>query len=199
MSRKGRKNKIEQHGLEQVFAELIRQSKTDEEVTRILNHEYLPPDESVSISTVCRFRNKLPNLKKEVVKQDKRRILKVVNDDMDFVKETKEIYRVAKRMLDEVVEEWDKREELPDPQQMKYVIDSLMKVMELQRKIQKDFYDFDMVKKVIEIVMMTVQEEAPEAMPTIVEKIRASKASWLFDGTVSEESEEQDENIVEVD
>ena len=173
------KSKIEKYGLEDMVIRLRNENgMTYEEIATALNNSgKVPMDDEINLWVVERYLKKIPQIQKNLMQQDKRRLLKVMNNQVDIIGETTSLYNRTKGLLLNMEQEATDKDLLVSSKAYKAMCSEMRALLKQMTDIQKEVNDFDNVKKFMEIVLETVQECAPESMPMILDKLRIKQNS----------------------
>lgn len=179
---RGKIPKIIKYGLEDETIDLLKKGYTCKNIADILNTEYaekIPDDDLINYLNVYRYVEKIPEIKKELIKKDRRRIIKLVNENIDTIHETNVLYHRTKKVLDILEEQADSDDGIPNPHHYKAVVSELREFLKMNIELQKEIKDYEAVKMFMDIVLNTVQKHAPEALPKILDAIKSTKVSWV--------------------
>jgi hypothetical protein len=145
----------------------------------------VPEHDPVNKYVVARFCEKVPEIAKESIKNNKKRLMKVVNNNLDVIFETNNLFQKTKNLLEEIEQDAEMKEKLIDPYRYKALSSEMRELLKLMIDIHKEINDYKNIKKFIEIIIQTVTEEAPDALPFIVAKLKACRESHWFGDIVS--------------
>ncbi len=142
----------------------------------------IPEGDSVSSETVKLFLTKLPQVTKALVRENESRLVNVVNSNLDILHEVSALFQRTKILLDEMEERAKSRGENAhtNPYQYKAVASELRETLKLMMDISKDMSDYDNVKKFMQIILGVLREEAPQAIPSIIERLKLAKGTNWF-------------------
>jgi MinD-like ATPase involved in chromosome partitioning or flagellar assembly len=142
----------------------------------------MPVDQIMTVPNLSRFMNHtMPEIKREIVKKDKRRMLKVANMQIDVIGEINSLYEGAKEKL---------KEDL-NAKEYKAISSEMRELLKQILELQKEVLSYENVKKFMDIVLNTVREECPEALPTILERLRVHQNTGWFGEQQTEEQKQE--------
>lgn len=174
-------SKIVQYGLEKDVISLRQAGFSYQKIADELNASgKVPENDKINAEIVKRFLDNVPEVSKELVKRDEKRMLEVVNNSMDIISEMTTLYRKTANLLDALEERAKKNGYLVDPHKFKALSSEMREMLKMMIEIQKEINDYENIKLFMEIVMETVQEVCPQSIPIIVEKLKMSKETrWI--------------------
>lgn len=176
-----KQSKIVRFRLEQECVELRKSGLSLQEIADELNKSpNVPGGDSIDKFVVSRFLEKMPEISRQLVQEDKRRLLDVVNTNFDILNEVNDLYGKSKMLLTLMVEEADDKSKLVNPYQYKAIVSELREMLGQMMMVQKEINDFNNIKKFMEIILMVLKEECPEKIPIIAEKLRMAKGTTWF-------------------
>ncbi|MDI3310673.1 MAG: hypothetical protein QJR05_04515 [Thermoanaerobacterium sp.] len=149
----------------------------------------VPKEDPIDKWTVMRFLDRFSDVQKEVIRENKQRLVKVVNNSIDIAQEASSIFSKTKQLLEEMEEDARENGKLVNPYQFKAVASELRELLKFMTDVQKELIDYSNVRKFIEIVINAVREECPEKLPAIVDRLKAAKTSGLISDIVNEGNE----------
>lgn len=174
-------SKIAKYDLEQDVINLRRAGLSYQKIADEINKSgKLPEGENIDKNVIQRFLDKVPELSKELIKQDKKKVVAVVDNSMNIVNETAVLYNKAKNILDQMEQRALDTERSIDPYRFKAISSEMRELLKQMLEIQKEFYSYNNVKIFMEVVMDTVKEICPESIPIIIEKLQMSKETRWF-------------------
>ena len=181
-----KKSKIVKYKLEEDVVMLRQSGMSYQQIADELNAgEKVPADDPLDKYVIMRFLEKLPQIQQQLVKEDKRRLVSVVNANMDIVHEITDLYGKTKMLLSMMEEDAMDRGRSMDPYRFKAVASEMRELLKQMTDIQKEINDYDNIRKFMEIVLETLKEEAPESIPVIAQKLRLTKGTNWFADMVS--------------
>jgi hypothetical protein len=145
----------------------------------------VPPNDSIDKYVVARFLEKMPEVTKQVIKEDKRRMMEVVNTNFDVYYEINTLFAKTKTLLEMMEEDAIERGRLVDPYRFKAVSSEMREMLFQMTEIQKEINDYNNVRKFMEIVIQVLHEEAPEKIQIIAERLRVVKGTQWFSDLMS--------------
>lgn len=176
-----KKSKVVRYQVEDDVVNLRKSGLSYQQIADELNASgKVPVDDPLDKYVVMRFLEKLPAIQQEIVKGDKRRLLNVVNNNMDIIYEVTSLFGKTKCLLEAMEEDAFERGKLLNPYQFKALTSEMRELLKQMTDIQREINDYDNVKKFMQIVLETLKEEAPDKLPIIVEKLRGAKGTQWF-------------------
>lgn len=177
------KSKVVKYGLEEDVIALKRQGLSLQAIADELNAtDKVPDDDQLDKHVIKRFLDSAPKVTNEIVQASRKRMLSVVNNQLDIVHEVNHLYNQTRQLLDFMVEEALENDKLPSATNYKMMSSELNAFLRLMMDIQKEINTYDNVKKFMEIVIATVKQHAPEALPIILRELKEVQgARWFAD------------------
>lgn len=176
-----KQSKIVRFKLEQECVELRKSGLSLQEIADELNRNpKIPVGDSIDKFVVSRFLDKMPDISRQLIQEDKRRLLDVVNTNFDILNEVNEIYGKSKQLLQLMDEAATNEGRHINPYQYKAVISEMREMLGQMMAVQKEINDFNNIKKFMEIILLVLKEECPEKIPIIAEKLRMAKGTQWF-------------------
>ena len=174
-------SKVVKFGLHEDAVYLKKSGLSYEQVTDELNKSgKIPANCSLSVSAVRKFFSDLPEVTKEIVKENKGMLVEIVNTQFDIIKEVTELYGRTKNILADLEERAAEKDRGVNPYQYKAVCSEMRELLRHMTDIQKEVNDYDNVRKFMEIVIKTVSEECPAALGKIAAKLKVTKGTQWF-------------------
>lgn len=176
-----KQSKIVKYKLEEDVVNLRRAGLSYQQIADELNDSgKVPENDEINKYVIMRFLEKLPEINKEIVKQDKRRLVQVVNNNLDIIHEVNTLFNKTKNLLEMMEEEAHQRGKHIDPYRFKAVSSEMREMLKQMMEIQKEINDYNNIKKFMEIVIQTLREECPDKIPIIAEKLKLAKGTQWF-------------------
>ena len=176
-----KQSKIVKYKLEEDCVNLRRAGLSYQEIADELNaSEKVPNDDKIDKFVVARFLEKIPEITKQLVQEDKRRLLEVVNTNFDVFYEINALFSKTKTLLEFMEEDAIEKGKLIDPYRFKAVASEMREMLRQMTDIQKEVNDYNNVRKFMEIILQVLQDEAPDKIPIIAEKLRVVKGTQWF-------------------
>ncbi len=193
------KSKIEKYKLEEMAIRLREEEHlTYQEIAEKLNISGLvPSDDEIKLWTVERFLKKIPEVKKHLLHQDKRRLLKVMNKQVDIIDETLLLYNRTKTLLINMENKAAESNGTINTKSYKALCSEMRVLLKQMTEMQKQINDFENVKKFMEIVLETVHDVAPQALNPILDKLRIKQNSVWLTKKVNSMSDTEFNEVVE--
>jgi hypothetical protein len=176
-----KQSKIVRYKLEELCVNLKRSGLSYNQIADELNSSgKVPSDDKIDKFVVARFLDKLPELTKQVVQEDKKRLMQVVNSNMDIIHEIGTLFHKTKMLMTIMEENSMKMNGNIDPYRYKALCSEMRELLKQMTDIQKDVNDYNNIRKFLEIVIQILMEEAPNQLPKIVEKLKTTKGTQWF-------------------
>lgn len=176
-----KQSKIVKYKLEEDCVNLRYSGLSYQQIADELNASgKVPPDDPIDKWVVMRFLEKLPEVSRQIVQEDRRRLVQVVNNNMDIIFEVNNMFSKTKQLLEAMEEDAYNRGKFVNPYQYKAVISEMREMLKLMTEIQKEVNDYNNVRKFMEIVLSVIKEECPDKIPIIIEKLRLTKGTNWF-------------------
>lgn len=174
-------SKIVLYDLEQDTVNLRQAGLSYQRIADELNASgKVPEDDQINAAIVKRFLDHIPGVNRELVKRDKRKMLAVVNNNMDIISEMTTLYGKTANLLEAMEEKANKEGSIIDPHKFKALSSEMRELLKMMIDIQKELNDYENTKKFMEIVMETVAEECPQSIPIIIERLKMSRETkWI--------------------
>jgi hypothetical protein len=181
-----KQSKIVRYKLEEDCVNLRKNGLSYQDIADELNNSgKVPPTDPVDKFVVMRFLEKVPEITRQLVQEDKNRLLNVVNTNFDIIHEISMLFGKTKALLEMMEEDADAKGKTLNPYQFKAVASEMREMLNQMMMVQKEVNDFNNIKKFMEIVIDILKEEAPDKLPIIAEKLRTTKGTQWFADMVS--------------
>lgn len=182
-----KQSKIVKYKLEEDCVNLRKSGLSYQEIAEELNASgKVPADDPIDKFVVMRFLEKIPTITKQLVAEDKRRLLNVVNTNFDIIEEVNTLFGKTKALLEMMEEDAANKGKIINPYQFKAVTSEMRELLNQMMTIQKEINDYKNVRKFMEIVLQTLQEEVPDKIPIIAEKLRMTQGTQWFANIINE-------------
>ncbi len=176
-----KQSKITKYKLEEDVINLRKMGLSYMDIASELNNSgKVPDDDPIDKYVVARFLEKVPQVTKELVQNEKKRLLEVVNTNFDIYNEVNELFAKTKKMLDNLEENAIKGSGKIDPYRFKAISSEMRETLKFMTEIHREINDYNNVRKFMEIVITVLQEEAPEKIPIIAEKLKITQGTQWF-------------------
>jgi hypothetical protein len=176
-----KQSKIVRYKIEELCVSLKRSGLSYNQIADELNSSgKVPNDDRIDKFVVARFLEKLPELTKQVIQEDRKRLVQVVNNNMDIIHEVSSLFAKTKGLMESMEEKALDKGYTIDPYRYKAVCSEMRELLKQMTDIQKEINDYNNIKKFLEIVIGVLQEECPEKIPIIVEKLKITKGTQWF-------------------
>lgn len=180
------KSKIVKYKLEEDCVNLRNAGLSYQQIADELNNSgKVPKDDPIDKYVVMRFLDKLPEIQRQIVKEDKRRLIQVVNNNLDIIQEVTELFAKSKNLIEQMEQDAFEKGRHINPYMYKAVASEMREMLKLMTDIQKEINDYNNIRRFMEIVLETLKEEAPDKIPIIAEKLRLSKGTKWFADIIS--------------
>lgn len=181
-----KQSKIVRYKLEEICFNLKQVGLSYSQIADELNATgKVPENDKIDKAVVARFFDKLPKITKEIVSRSDNKIMKVVNSNLDVIFETTNLFNKTKFLLDDIERDAYDKGKLVDPYRYKALASEMRELLKQMMEIHKEINDYKNIKKFIEIIIQTVSEEAPSALPIIIERLKACRESHWFGDIVN--------------
>src|SRR5690606_18818033 len=135
---------------------------------------------TVTKTTVSNFFKALPEVQREIVKRNKKQMIKVVNNNLDIIHEIQQLFARTKRMLEEMELRAEDNDTIVSPYKFKAISSELRETLKLLMEVNKEINDLNNIKQFMAIVIEVIKEEAPQSIPIIIERLKLAKGTgWL--------------------
>lgn len=182
-----RESKIVKYRCEEDCVNLKQQNLSYREIAEELNNSgKVPKADPIDKYTVKRFLDKIPTLKKDIVKQNKHRLLQVVNTSFDIVNEINVLFGKTKSLLDVMEQDATGKGRYVNPYQYKAIVSEMREMLKQMTDIQKEINDYENIRKFMDIVLTTLYEEVPDKIPIIAHRLKLAKGTQWFASLVEE-------------
>lgn len=176
-----KKSKIVRYKLEEDVVMLRQSGMSYQQIADEINQSgKIPEDDPLDKYVVMRFLEKLPEIQKQIVKEDKRRLVAVVNNNLDIVHEVSELFGKTKMLLQHMEDDAYDRGKTLDPYRFKAVASEMREMLKQMTEIQREINDYNNIRKFMEIVLSTLKEECPEKIPVIAARLKMTKGTTWF-------------------
>jgi len=176
-----KQSKIVKYKLEEDCINLRKAGLSFSEIAEELNNSgKVPPDDPIDKYVVGRFLEKVPEISRQLIQENRHRLLEVVNNNFDILEETNRLFAKSKILLEFMEEEAAERGKLVDPYRWKAVVSEMREMLKQMTEIQKEMNDYENVRKFMEIVLQVLQEEVPDKIPIIAERLKLAKGTHWF-------------------
>jgi|GEM_PF-2536631 len=187
-----KQSKIVKYKLEEDCVNLRKAGFSYQEIAEELNNSgKVPADDKIDKFVVARFLEKIPAINKQLVQEDKRRLLEVVNTNFDIFYEINNLFAKTKSLLELMEEDAISKGRLVDPYRFKAISSEMREMLKQMTEIQKEINDYNNVRKFMEIVLQVLQEEVPDKIPVIAEKLRVVKGTQWFAEMINKGTEKK--------
>lgn len=179
--KKGNVSKIVKYKLEQDTVNLRQAGLSYQRIADELNAiEKVPKNDPINADNVKVFLESVPQVNREMIKRNEKRMVAVVNNNMDIISEMTTLYDKTKDLMEAMEENAYYRGKHVDPYRFKALSSEMREMLKMMIDIQKELNDYENTKKFMEIVMETVAEECPSAIPRIIDKLKAAQETKWY-------------------
>lgn len=174
-------SKIVLYNLEQDTVNLRQAGLSYQRIADELNASgKVPEDDQINADIVRRFLDHIPAVSREMVKRDEKKMLAVVNNNMDIIHEMTTLYGKTADLLNAMEDQAHKEGYILDPHKFKALSSEMREMLKMMIEIQRELNDYENTRKFMEIVMETVAEECPQSIPIIIERLKISQETqWI--------------------
>ncbi len=174
-------SKIVQFKLEEDVINLRKSGLSlDKIAEELASSPKIPEGESVDRFVIHRFLEKMPEIKKEIVRESKHRLIKVVNTNMDIIFEINSMFQKTKNIMEQLEVDANQKNKMVDVYRWKAVVGEMREMLKSMGDIQREINDYNNVRRFMEVVIETLSDECPEQIPTIVDKLKSTKGTQWF-------------------
>lgn len=177
-----KQSKIVKYKLEEECVRLRREDGLSyQQIASELNSSgKVPEDDSIDRFVVMRFLEKVPDISKEIISENRERMVEVVNQGFDIIHETNDLYGKAKEVLLQLEETAQATGRNIDPYRFKAVASEMREMLKQMMDIQKEINDYNNIRKFMEIILETLYEEVPDKIPIIIERLKMAQGTQWF-------------------
>lgn len=177
-----KQSKIVKYKIEQDVVTLRSEGMSYQDIADELNASgRVPADDPLDKYVVMRFLEKMPEITRKIVQEDKQRLVEIVQTNMDIVSETAGLYQRAKNIMEAMeVRAANSEYGYVDPYRFKAVASEMRELLKSMTEIQREISDAENVRKFMEIVMDVLKQECPDKIPIIADKLRVMKGTQWF-------------------
>lgn len=176
-----KQSKIVKYGLEQDVVRMRMEGDSYQTIADALNaSDKVPTDDPIDKYVIMRFLEKIPNLDTQITVAQKKKLAQSVSDTFDIIFEVTSLFHKTKTLLELMEDDAISKGRYVDPYRFKAVVSEMRELLLQMTNIQKEVNDYNNIRKFMEIVMTILQEEAPQAIPAIVEKLKIVKGTHWF-------------------
>lgn len=178
-----KQSKIVKYKIEEDVVNLRMSGMSYQQIADEMNASGKVPDnDPLDKYVVMRFFEKLPEVSKQIVKEDRRRLVQVVNNHLDIIHEVTSLFNKTKMLLEAMEEDAYEKGKFVNPYQYKAVVSELREFLKQMTDIQKEINDYNNIRKFMDIVLTTLREECPDKIPVIAEKLKLARGTaWFAD------------------
>lgn len=178
---KTKQSKIVQYGVERECIELRQKGYSLQQIADELNKSgKIPEDDPLDKYVVLRYLEKVPVIENQLTTEGAKKYMQLVTDEFDIIFETTNLFNKTKRLLEAMEDEAIAKNKIMNPYQFKAVASEMRELLTQMANIQKEVNDYNNVRKFMEIVIQVLQEEAPDKIPIIVDKLKMVKDTQWF-------------------
>lgn len=176
-----KQSKIVRYKLEEDCVNMRKAGFSLQEIADELNRSgKVPEGDSIDKFVVARFLEKVPEVTRQLVSENKGRLLEVVSTNFDILEEVNMLFLKAKFLLENLEEDAARFNRPVDPYRWKAVVSEMREMLRQMTEIQREINDYNNVRKFMEIVIKVIQEEAPDKLPIIADKLKEIKNTQWF-------------------
>ena len=176
-----KQSKIVKYKLEEMCVNLKMSGLSYQQIAEELSmSEKVPKDDRIDKFVVARFLEKLPEVTKQIAGDNRKRLISVVNSSMDVIHETGILFHKTKTLLEMMEEDAAQKDRMIDPYRYKALASEMRELLKQMTEIQKEINDYQNIRKFLEVIVSVLQEECPDQLPAIVEKLKLTKSAQWF-------------------
>ena len=176
-----KQSKIVRYNLEQDVIRMRSEGDSYQTIADALNESgKVPADDPIDKYVIMRFLEKVPHLDSQITVAQKKKLAQSVSDTFDIIFEVTSLFHKTKTLLELMEDDAISKGRYIDPYRFKAVVSEMRELLAQMTNIQKEVNDYNNIRKFMEIVMNILQEEAPEAIPAIVDKLKVAKGTVWF-------------------
>lgn len=177
-----KQSKIVKYKLEEECVRLRREDGLSYQAIadELNNSDKVPADDSIDRFVVMRFLEKVPDISKEIISENRERMVEVVNQGFDIIHETNDLYGRAKKVLLQLEATARVTGRNIDPYRFKAVASEMREMLRQMMDIQKEINDYNNIRRFMEIILETLYEEVPDKIPIIIEKLKMAQGTQWF-------------------
>jgi hypothetical protein len=140
----------------------------------------VPQEDPIDKYCVMRFLEKVPHLDTQITVAQKKKLAESVSDTFDIIFEVTSLFHKTKTLLELMEDDAISKGRYIDPYRFKAVVSEMRELLLQMTNIQKEVNDYNNIRKFMEIVLNVLQDEAPQAIPSIVDKLKMVKGTQWF-------------------
>lgn len=180
-----KKSKIVKYKLEEDCVTLRRAGLSYQQIADELNSSgKVPDDDKIDKYVLIRFFDSLPEIQQQLVKEDKKRLIAVVDNNMDIVSEVTQLFSKTKNLLEAMEDDAESKGRFVNPYQYKAVVGEMREMLKQMTDIQREINDFDNIKMFMQIVLEVIKEECPDKLPIIADRLKSAKGTSWFSSLI---------------
>lgn len=180
-----KKSKIVRYKLEEDCVTLRRAGLSYQQIADELNGSgKVPGDDRIDKYVLIRFFDSLPEIQQQLVKEDKKRLIAVVDNNMDIVSEVTQLFAKTKTLLEAMEDDAESKGRFVNPYQYKAVVGEMREMLKQMTDIQREINDFDNIKMFMQIVLEVIKEECPDKLPIIADRLKSAKGTSWFSSLI---------------
>lgn len=180
-----KKSKIVKYKLEEDCVTLRRAGLSYQQIADELNSSgKVPDDDKIDKYVLIRFFDSLPEIQQQLVKEDKKRLIAVVDNNMDIVSEVTQLFSKTKNLLEAMEDDAESKGRFVNPYQYKAIVGEMREMLKQMTDIQREINDFDNIKMFMQIVLEVIKEECPDKLPIIADRLKSAKGTSWFSSLI---------------
>lgn len=144
----------------------------------------LPHGEIISGDAIRRFLERVPEIRQELIRSNRDKLMETVNTGLDIVYETSNLFHRTKELLGELERQASKSGRVVNPYQYKALVSEMRELLKQMMDINKEINDYENIKKFMEIVLSVLKEECPDKIPIIAERLKMAKGTQWFSSII---------------
>lgn len=175
-------SRIVKYKLEKDAILLKEAGLTHQQIADELNkNEAVKPEEPITDKVVRAFLKKYrEETARDIVKNSDKRMKECVGLQIDIIGEFGELYATAKDIMEKIERDAEAKGRSISPYHYKALVSEMRELLKMMIDIQREINDHDNIKKFMEVIINTIKDEAPDALPVISQRLKELKETQWF-------------------
>lgn len=183
-------SKVTQYGLQEDVIRLRQEGYTLQGIADELNNSgKVPEDDRINKHVVLRYLNSIPITKQQMFYIDKDQFLKTESFSFDIIGEVAELFVKTKNMMAYMEDDCNEKNIPMNPSHFKALVSEMRGLLDQLGGLQKEVHDYNNVRKFMEIILTILEEEAPEKIPAIADRLKMTQGTQWFAGLMNKETQ----------
>lgn len=145
------------------------------------NSGKVPEGDSITDEAVSYFFNNVaPQVNKEIVKSSRERMVRVVENNLSIADEVHSLFGKTKNLLNKMENDAEAKGKIMNPYQFKAVCSEMRELLAQMTDIQREMNDAQNIRSFMEIVLQVINEECPDKLPIIAQRLKMAKGTQWF-------------------